>query len=138
MNSKVGNGVIMVGDVPYAAGLFWQTAENAKYVRREAQLAAKQEASSPEFFVMREGAVPQWAIGWVAQGHCNKMSVAAACLSEAMAGNWIGVFAVGNRWWFIASRRDAILPDGDVVFDDEDDCRIRYESELARGGWDRV
>ena len=138
MNSKVGNGVIMVGDVPYAAGLFWQTAENAKSVRREAQLAAKQEASSPEFFVMREGAVPQWAIGWVAQGHRNKMSVAAACLSEAMAGNWIGVFAVGNRWWFIASRREAILPYGDVVFDYEDDCRIRCESELARGGWDRV
>ena len=138
MNGKLGNGVIMVGETPYAAGLFWQTAEDAKSVRREAQAAAKQETSPPEFFVMREGAVAQWAIGWVSQGHRNKMPAAAACLSEALTGNWIGVFAAGGRWWFVASRREAILPDGDVVFDDEDDCRIRFESELLRGGWDRI
>jgi len=138
MNGKLGNGVITVGDVAYAVGLFWQTAEDAKSVRKEAQEAAKQELSPPEFFVMREGAVPQWAIGWAAQGHRSKMPAAAACLAEALAGNWIGVFRVDSRWWFVMSRREAIMPDGDVIFDDQDDCRVRFESEILRGGWDRI
>lgn len=138
MNGKSGNGVISVGDTAYAVGLFWQTAEDAKSVRREAIEAAKQELTSPEFFVMREGNVAQWAIGWAGQGHRNKMPVGAACLADALAGNWIGIFKVDSRWWFVMARREAILPDGDVLFDDEDDCRIRFESEISRGGWDRI
>ncbi|MEO0393759.1 MAG: type 4b pilus protein PilO2, partial [Pseudomonadota bacterium] len=132
------SGVITIGEMEYAVGMFWQTAEDPKTVKREAKLAAKQEAIPADLFVMREGFVAQWAIGWTSYGHKKDMPAAAACLSEVLTGNWLAVFRVDGGWWFAASRRDAILPDGDILYDNEDEPRTRFETEFVRGGWDRV
>tara|TARA_B100001123_G_scaffold449984_1_gene617870 strand:+ start:1459 stop:2814 length:1356 start_codon:yes stop_codon:yes gene_type:complete len=138
MQDSEKSGVIQVGDMEYAVGMFWQTAEDPKSAKREAKLAAKQEVNPADLFVMREGFVAQWAIGWTSSGHKKDMPAAAACLAEVLTGNWLGVFQVDGGWWFVASRRDAILPDGDMLYDDEDEPRTRFETEFVRGGWDRV
>lgn len=138
MQDSEKSGVIQVGDMEYAVGMFWQTAEDPKSAKREAKLAAKQEVNPADLFVMREGFVAQWAIGWTSSGHKKDMPAAAACLAEALTGNWLGVFEVNGGWWFVASRRDAILPDGDMLYEDEDEPRTRFETEFVRGGWDRV
>ncbi len=132
------SGVIRIGEMEYAVGMFWQTAEDPKTVKREAKLAAKQEVIPADLFVMREGFVVQWAIGWSSQGHKRGMPAAAACLANVLSGNWLGVFEVDGGWWFVASRRDAVLPDGDILYDNEDEPRTRFETEFVRGGWDRV
>lgn len=132
------SGVITIGEMEYAVGMFWQTAEDPKTVKREAKSAAKQEVTPADLFVMREGFVVQWAIGWSAYGHKKGMPTAAACLANVLSGNWLGVFEVDGGWWFVAARRDAILPDGDILYDNEDEPRTRFETEFVRGGWDRV
>jgi hypothetical protein len=138
MQEQERSGVINVGGMEYAVGMFWQTAEDPKSVKREAKLAAKQEVNPADLFVMREGFVAQWAIGWTTTGHKQGMPAGAACLAGALAGNWLAVFHTDAGWWFVASRRDAILPDGDILYDNEDEPRTRFETEFVRGGWDRV
>ena len=138
MSEAQTSGVITIGETEYAVGMFWQTAEDPKTVKREAKVAAKQEVVPADLFVMREGFVVQWAIGWSSQGHKRGMPAAAACLANVVAGNWLGVFEVDGGWWFVASRRDAVLPDGDILYDNEDEPRTRFETEFVRGGWDRV
>ncbi|MBV6632821.1 MAG: type 4b pilus protein PilO2 [Alphaproteobacteria bacterium] len=138
MQDQERSGSISVADQEYAVGMFWQTAEDPKTAKREAKVAAKQEVNQADLFVMREGFVAQWAIGWTSYGHKSGMPAGAACLADALTGNWLAVFATDNGWWFVASRRDAILPDGDVLYDNEDEPRTRFETEFVRGGWDQV
>lgn len=133
------SGKINVGGRDYAVGLFWQTAEDAKNARREANLAARQEAEPADLYCVRDGFVTQWGIGWSRAGQVAGMPSAAAALAESVAGNWLGVFEIeGGGWWFVAARRDALLPDGDAFYDNEDEPRARFEKEFGRGGWDRV
>lgn len=138
MQEQERSGVIMVGGIEYAVGMFWQTAEDPKGARQEAKLASKQEVNPADLFVMREGFVAQWAIGWTSLGHKKDMPAGAASLADVLTGNWLAVFNTPEGWWFVAARRDAILPDGDVFYNNEDEPRARFETEFVRGGWDRV
>lgn len=131
-------GVIRVSGKSFAVGLFWQTAEVAKNAVKEARVAARQEADRADLYCIREGFLTQWGIGWTKAGHRAGMPIAAAALAEELAGNWLGVFRTDAGWWFVAARRDAVLPDGDTLYDNEDEPRTRFEMEFGRGGWDRV
>ncbi len=139
MNDQMArSGVLELGDQRYAVGLFWQTAEEPSQVRREAEEAARQEEVPADFYCVREGYVTQFGLGWENSGHQQSMASAAAALAGDLAGNWLGVFRTDQGWWFVAARRDAILPDGDQLYQNEAEPRARFEQEFARGGWDKV
>ncbi|GAB5387233.1 MAG: hypothetical protein Alpg2KO_02010 [Alphaproteobacteria bacterium] len=132
-------GVIEVNGKTFAVGLFWQTAENPDTAKKEAREAALQETDPPENYCVRQGHVTQWGLGgWGGSGHKAGMVCAAPILAEELTGNWLGVFKTPQGWWFASARRDAILPDGDVLYDNEEEPRDRFEMEFGRGGWDRV
>jgi len=58
MQDSEKSGVITVGEMEYAVGMFWQTAEDPKSAKREAKVAAKQEVSPADLFYRQQTLCP--------------------------------------------------------------------------------
>lgn len=63
----------------------------------------------------------------------------AAAIADAREQPWLGIYRIGdNRWWYIAVREgQAVLPDGDVVGDEDTILRARANHE-SYADWNYV
>ncbi|MEA1938884.1 MAG: type 4b pilus protein PilO2 [Pseudomonadota bacterium] len=124
-------GRVTVGGVAYAAGLFWEPADDPSMVVREARTVARTEGVDADCLVVRASQPPQYGLGWRSVGHTPGLRPLAVAMTEAVGGNFVGVFKLDEGWWFGLSRNDLILPDGDALYADEEMARQHFEREYA-------
>lgn len=122
----------------YAFGLFWQVPENPKATLREAKAFAAKSPRKYDLCAVRTGVEAQYGLGRKADGLMPGAVAAAACAAERLKGSWLGAFRLGTGFWFVAVRDDNVIPDGDVVFEDEASARERFDKERRQGGWQTV
>lgn len=129
-------GVMKYGGRDYAVGLLWLTAEgeeeNIKDTKRKARNL------KADFYANRDTVVNQFGFGYLEQGHSRGMPAGASAAADIMVGEWHGVFQAENGWWYLAVHADAIAPDGDMLFESEDDAyqHFIHQSEISR--WPRT
>ncbi len=131
--------VFRIGRKTYALGLFWQVAADAAAAGREAKELASRKGTDADLYVVRviddNG---QFGLTRSADAVPPRAVAAAAVIADYQRGSWIGVFPLGDGWWFVACRDDMILPDGDRFYSNEAEARDRFETSFAEGGWDHI
>lgn len=136
------DGVLIFNEKKYAVGLTWLTAD-----QDEAMSLARERAKNLEadYYCVRSSVVFQHGFGYLALGHRMNMQSAAAIVSETLVGEWHGMFAADNGWWYIAVHSDAIAPDGDKLFRSEEEAfnffverskAYRWPQSYAPESWD--
>jgi hypothetical protein len=134
-----GRGVIRVGHEAFAAGLFWQPAPTAASAAREARIVSSRAELGADLFCVRRRGVPQFGLAQRSQGHRPGLRALAAAVADCRAeGSWVGVFPVPERWLYLAVRKGAIMPDGDLLFEREEDARQHLAQDLVPGEWEAV
>jgi len=134
-------GVISLGRRKYAVGLYWQPSPSGR-VSQAAREAARQPGQMADFFAVRPGTqtgrVAQFGLGQKEYGHQAGLPTAAASIADEQPGSWGGVFKTPEGWWMVISRDDLIVPDGDVLYSDEQAARQRLNEEINLGGLQRI
>ena len=134
-------GVVTVGRRPYAVGLYWENSPSGR-VAQTAKEAAKQPGQQAEFYAVRpgnnEGRVPQFGLGQLAAGHKAGMASFAACLANQQPGSWAGAFRMREGIAVTIVRDELIVPDGDLLFNNETEARDRILQEMSFGGLQKV
>lgn len=132
-------GVVRVGKERLAAGLFWQPAPTAALAVREARIVAAKAELATDLFCVRRRGVPQFGLAQRKVGHRPGMRAIAAILANSIdAMSWLGAFRVEAGWLIVMVRKGAVMPDGDLVVEDENDGRQRLLDELASDDWAAV
>lgn len=128
-------GVLEYAGKKYAVGLFWLVGDeegDAGLVRRRAKQA------KADFYCVRDSVVTQHGFGTLKQGHRMGMPSAASYAADMLVGEWHAVFRADNGWWYMAVHGDAIAPDGDRFFTDEEEAFNFFREENERYKWPRV
>lgn len=137
----MGAGVVHVGRRAYAVGLYWENSPEGR-VAKTAREAARQPGQNADFFAIRsgnkEGRVPQFGLGQSGAGYKAGLASFAACLANQQPGAWAGAFRLREGIAVVVVRDDLIVPDGDLLFADENDARDRLLQELSFGGLQKV
>lgn len=130
---------IRIGKETFAAGLFWQAAPTAGLAAREARIVAGRTELAADLFCVRKHGSPQFGLGQRKAGHRPGMRAIAAALAGGVdLSSWIGVFRTEQGWLCIIVRKGAVMPDGDLLFRNEQEARHRLISELSIGEWDAI
>lgn len=129
--------IFKIGRYKYAFGLHWQTPDNPKEMAREAKKLAKMDGFKADLYLERRKVAPQYALGRSQEGLLAGAIGAAAIAAHALRGAsaWMGIFRVGEGFWFVSVRDDFVLPDGDCYYADENEARDRFDRERRQGGW---
>jgi hypothetical protein len=91
-----------------------------------------------DFMCLRNTVVTQQGFGYLKLGHKMGMNAAASLAADSLIGEWHGVFVAENGWWYVGVHADAIAPDGDRFFTNEEDA-YNYFMEAAEGHqWPRT
>ena len=131
-------GVVRINTTAMAAGLFWQAAPTAAAALREARIVAGKGQLDCDLLCLRRNGLPQFGLGWKTAGHRAGMPAIAVALANAVdLMSWLGLFAVNRQWLLVMVRKGAILPDGDQLFDNQEDARQAFDAAGARS-WDGV
>lgn len=125
------SGRVTVNSVGYAAGLFWQPADDPNRVAIEARSVAQTEGVDADFYCVITAPQAQYGLGWKDAGHTAGLRPLAFAVAATLDGDFIGAFQIGSQWWFGYARNGVILPDGDALYDNEADCRAHFEREFA-------
>lgn len=134
----MGAGVIRFGKTQLAAGLFWQAAPTVAAALREGRIVAGKGQLNCDLLSLRRQGMPQFGLGRKAVGHRAGMPAVAVALANSVdCSSWLGLFAVNRQWLLVMVRKGAILPDGDQLFDSEEDARQALDC-AATAGWDRL
>lgn len=137
----MGAGVISVGGVKYAAGLYWQPSAQ-KNVAAAAREAAREGGVAVDYFAERpadgSGRVGQFGLASREAGHRPGLPSIAASLANAQVGSWAGAFRVPEGVVVCVVRDDLIDPEGDQLYADEAEGMARLDEEVARGGLQRL
>lgn len=135
------SGVVKVGRRTYAVGLFWQPSPSGR-VAQAAREAAQQPGQKADYYCARAAsksvAIPQYGLGQEALGHRVGMPTLAASLANVQPGSWAGAFRLREGTWVVVVRDDLVAPDGDFLFDNDDQARDRLLQEVSLGGVQRV
>lgn len=135
------SGVVKVGRRTYAVGLYWQPSPSGR-VAQAAREAAQQPGQKADYYCVRGAsksvAIPQYGLGQEAMGHRVGMATLAASLANVQPGSWAGAFRLREGTWVVVVRDDLIAPDGDFLFDNDDQARDRLLQEVSLGGVQRV
>ncbi|QQR68545.1 MAG: type 4b pilus protein PilO2 [Alphaproteobacteria bacterium] len=135
------NGVVSIGRRDYAVNLYWQISPSGR-VLQSAREAARQSSPPTEFVAVRaenrSGRVPQFGLGQNALGHRQGLPSLAGTLAESYPGSWAGAFRLREGICVIIVREDLITPDGDAIYEDENEARQRLIQEVNLGGLQRV
>lgn len=126
----------------FVAGLLWLplASDTKKIKENTARLATEQNV---DLVVHRKGGVIQVGLASTKDGAHAGLYSAAAVVSktiEVESGDRNVLAAVqvpDGRWLYVAQRDGAILPDGDLL-GDEDSIRARMLEDHSVGDWDRV
>ncbi|MDE2029491.1 MAG: type 4b pilus protein PilO2 [Alphaproteobacteria bacterium] len=132
------SGVVTVGRQRYAVGLYWENSPGGGRVAQIAREAANQAGQQAEFYAVRPGSkngrIPQFGLSGGGEGQTSGMPVLAACLAGQIPGSWAGAFRFPGGIAVIIVRDDLIVPDGDLLFTDENEARNRLIQEIGFGG----
>ena len=128
----VSKGVVEFNGGQYAAGLTWFTGDVDASKRLTQQRAKKLKA---DYYCVRQTVASQQGFGSMKMGHGLKMPSAAAMAAEVLVGEWHGVFPVDNGWWYVAVHSDAIAPQGDILFDNEQDALDYFVAQSEAFQW---
>src|SRR5690349_8251036 len=113
----VGTGVLLYEGKKFAVGLNWlvgdESAGNSLAIKRAKSLGA-------DFYCLRSNVVSQQGFGYLSMGHRINMPALASVVADVFVGEWHGVFAADNGWWYVAVHADNIAPKGDLFFTSEE------------------
>ncbi len=128
------SGVLLLNRKRYAVGLIWLVAD-----ADAASDLARQRTKrlSADFFCAREGNTTQQGFGYLRLGHRMGMASAASAAAESLIGEWHGVFVAENGWWYVAVHGDSIAPDGDLLFESEEDAYNAFVQRAESHKWPR-
>ncbi|MFT3960950.1 type 4b pilus protein PilO2 [Propionivibrio sp.] len=112
--------VVEIDGKPYYLGMEWYAYPEAP---ARAEIQEKADLKGAQSYVLREGE-SALQVGFCAPSldELPKGTVSlAACLADSALQPWLGTFEVApGRWWYIAVRdHNAVLPDGDVLGDEQ-------------------
>ena len=130
---------ISVGVTSYATNLFWQPIQDQKDFMPEIEEASTEIIEGADLFAVKSGKAPQFGICVSQDGYKTGTNVAAIALTTALSNmsSVVGVFKVGNVWWYFCSRNDVILSDGDMVYLDVEEAKKQLLSMLTVPDWDK-
>ena len=129
-------GILRYRDKEYAVGLLWLTADADDEDPKAAVKRAK--SMNADFYAKRDTVVNQIGFGYLEQGHRRKLPVAASTAADVLVGEWHGVFKADNGWWYVAVHSDAIAPDGDILFEEEEDAYQHFLHNSENYRWPRT
>lgn len=129
------DGILLHNGKKFAVGLTWLTADDDIDVKLAKDRAKKMEA---DFFALRSTVTTQQGFGYLAMGHKSSMPSAASLASDMLVGEWHGVFAADNGWWYVAVHADAIAPDGDLFFFSEEEAFQHFQERAVSYKWPRT
>lgn len=127
-------GVLLHDGKKYAVGLTWLTADDEIDIKLAKDRAKKMEA---DFYTLRSSVAIQQGFGFLPLGHKTGLPSAASLASDMLVGEWHGVFAADNGWWYIAVHADAIAPDGDQFFFSEEQAYQHFQHRAENYKWPR-
>lgn len=118
-NDAQQSGIMLHKGKKYAVGLMWLTAsvDSSKKLVRDRAKKAK-----ANYYCVRSGATVQHGLGFLEKGHRVNQMAAASMVADVLVGDWHGVFKADNGWWYVKVHSDAIAPDGDLFFEQEEDA----------------
>ncbi len=131
-------GVARIGGRAFASGLFWQSAPNTSFAQKKAIELSREPGIDADLFCLRKSDPVQFGLCRGQNGITSGMPSIATLLATAIPGTWIGVFRADEGWIYVSVRKDAIMPDGDAFFIDEESAHTRLLNDLSLGGWDKV
>lgn len=137
--NRTTNTYITVDGLNYATNLFWQPIQNANDFMEEIEEASSSIIEGADLFAVKEGKAPQFGICVAQEGYKVGTNVAAISLMTALSNysSIVGVFKVGEGWWYVCSRNDVILSDGDMLYLDEEEAKEQLLSMLTVPDWDK-
>ena len=137
-NRTVETSIILDG-VNYATNLFWQPIQNASDFMPEVEEASTDIIEGADLFAVKGGKSPQFGICIANDGYKVGSNVAAIALTSSLSNfsSIVGVFKVDNGWWYVCSRNDVILSDGDMLYLDEEEAKSQLMSMLTVPDWDK-
>ena len=127
-------GVLTVEGQKFAVGLTWLTANDDM---GGDLVKARAKTIEADFYCVRPTIVIQHGFGALNKGHRKNMPAAAALAADTLIGEWHGVFESENGWWYVAVHADAVAPDGDILFESEEDAYNHYLAQAEMKQWPR-
>lgn len=128
-------GVLIHDGKKYAVGLFWLVADEDNM--DSALVKRRSTAVGADFYCQRTGIVSQQGFGRLSMGHRIGMASAGAFAADMLVGEWHGIFRADNGWWYLAVHGDAIAPDGDRFFTDEEEAFNHFKAQGESYRWPR-
>ncbi len=128
------SGILMFKDKRYAVGMTWLTCES---ISDSSMLNERSKKLDADFYVLRSSLTNQQGFGYLYKGHKIGMPSGAAIAADSLVGEWHGVFAADNCWWYLAVHADAIAPDGDRIFFSEEDAYKHFVKKNKDYKWPR-
>lgn len=129
-----GTGVLLYEGKKYAVNLSWLVADEGG----NSVLALKRaKGFGADFYCMRSNVVAQHGFGYLSMGHRINMPALASVVADVFVGEWHGVFAADNGWWYVAVHADNIAPRGDLFFTSEEEAYNFFVQEAKAYRWPR-
>ena len=138
-NKKTIGSSIIVDGTPFATSLFWQPIQNPNDFMPEVEDASTDIVEGADLFTVKGGKAPQFGICISHDGYKKGMNSAAIALMTSLSNfsSIVGVFKVEGGWWYVCSRNDVILSDGDMLYTDEEEAKSQLMSMLTVPDWDK-
>ena len=127
-------GVLIFNEKKYAVGLTWLTTDGDPSQKLIQERAQKLKA---DYYCLRTSMVNQQGYGKIEMGHRASMLSAASVAADSLVGEWHGIFAADNGWWYLGVFADAIAPDGDRLFFSEEEAYNFFITRSAEHKWPR-
>lgn len=128
--------VLLFGKKRYAVGLVWFTAD-PDLIETTALVKRRSRHLGADFYCTRSTIASQQGYGFLAKGHRMGMASAAALAADALIGEWHGVFAADNGWWYVCVHSDAVAPEGDRFFRSEEEIYNYFIQASENYKWPR-
>ena len=131
-------GIVSIQNRQYAIGLHWELTTALAKAEQEAKTRASESHFCADFFCVRRGTTPQFALGFKTSGHCTKLPALAALLADHIGGNWLGVFAVNDGFYVLAVTEGGILAETDRYFYDQLEVANFIKNLIDLVEWDQI
>lgn len=128
--------VLVLRKKRYAVGLIWFTAD-VELAETSALVKQRAQHLGADFYCSRMTIASQQGFGFLARGHKMGMPSAAAAAADALIGEWHGIFAADNGWWYVCVHSDAVAPEGDRFFRSEEEAYTHFVQASESYKWPR-
>ena len=137
-NRTIGTSIVVNGTA-FATSLFWQPLQNPNDFMSEVEEASNDIIEGADLFAVKSGKAPQFGICVAQDGYKVGGNVAAIALMTSLSdfSSIVGVFEIDGGWWYVCSRNDVILSDGDMLYLDEEEAKSQLMSMLTVPDWDK-